>query len=238
MDQPESKEEKKNTPNNLEHDSKPTTCDGNKEVVADCSQSKGDNKQKISNWTDRIQSAATVCLVFITFFYALFAYYQVCEMRKATVASTEAASAATKAANIAAATLTSSGITVNKTLAEMKTQSDAMKKNAEATINNTILAGKSFNATQDQFRLEQRAWVAADNIRLHKDMNSTENVQIDYSIKNTGKSPALRIKNAFEIHVKGLDTQDSVFKWVSKEEISLAPGTDYAFIARRDTPFS
>jgi len=79
-----------------------------------------------------VVAISTVFIAVVTYFYMRFAGQQVCEMRKATIASVGAADAAKKAADIAYDTYRDGQDSFKATMNEMKKQSVAMSETAKS----------------------------------------------------------------------------------------------------------
>lgn len=74
-----------------------------------------------------------------------------------------------------------------------KKAADAAEKAAKAASAQVALAQESLDATVNQFRLDQRAWVSVKDVKLDKSYSLTENGSIVIDIHNTGKTPALDV---------------------------------------------
>jgi hypothetical protein len=124
--------------------------------------------------------------------YTTFAALQWREMKEAT-------DAATKSAEIAAAAFTSSGITINKTLAEMRTQSEAMQKSSDAnkqvadtSTKQASISQRNLMEIRNQFRLEQKPWMGVAMISAPIiEVGQPIRLRIDF--KNFGKTPANKV---------------------------------------------
>jgi hypothetical protein len=77
-------------------------------------------------------------------------------------------------------------------LDQMIVSTKAADKSAAAAKDNAVQAAKSFNATIDQFRLDQRAWVGIDAWGGIPKIG--EPFIISVQIKNSGKTPALNVQ--------------------------------------------
>lgn len=118
--------------------------------------------------------------------YTIFTGNMMCSTQKA-------ADAAKTSADVAAATANSSGISINRTLAIMEDQVAAMEKTARANDLVARLAEKNIITAQNQFRLDQRAWIGIEGVE-GKIVPDTTTYAI-VRIKNTGKSPAKHLKH-------------------------------------------
>lgn len=104
----------------------------------------------------------------------------------------QAADAAKTSADVAVATLNSSGITVNKTLAEMKRQSDAMRDNVDIALDGIKISKMSIDKAESRSRLDQRAWMGIESISGKPEVDKPFIISIKF--KNSGDSPAKNAK--------------------------------------------
>jgi len=83
MNQIENNKKKEKFRNAFEDNSKSFSGNAKKRTAADYTKEKSNNNQKMTSGADKIQAIATICIVFITFFYTRYASQQVREMKKA-----------------------------------------------------------------------------------------------------------------------------------------------------------
>ena len=133
--------------------------------------------------------------------YTAIAAYQGCEMRKAAEATKTSADSAKIAADTAKNTF---DLTHDYLLKEIQKQTKAMQDAADANGEAVDLAERNINATQEQSRLDQRAWVGViDTIPpSFKDgdiavyiKEGEKNTGFGVVIGNSGKTPARKVKN-------------------------------------------
>lgn len=61
------------------------------------------------------------------------------------------------------------------------------------------LAERSIKATQEQFRLDQRAWLNVREPKFTEPLNSQKSLQISFTIKNIGKTPAQHVHYRYKV---------------------------------------
>jgi hypothetical protein len=97
---------------------------------------------------------------------------------------------------------------MNKTVEEMASQSEAMQDVVDANEEAVGLAERNINATQGQSRLDQRAWVGVIDMipPSFKDgdiavyiKEGEKNTGFGVNIGNSGKTPARKVKNKQKI---------------------------------------
>lgn len=210
MDQSKGDENTKDPKGAEDNNSNPSTSTQTKKntTIPPGAQEKSDNKQKI-NWPVWIQAICTIIIVFITGFYTHYAGKQAVYMKNSV--------------DIATATLNTSGITVNKTLAEMRTQSEAMQKSAEASKKNAEVSARGvavsrfgIKTIERQTRLDQRAWIGITKVLCVMESGKPLSVEIDF--KNTGKSPAIKFRQKIVVEFK----QKNVSPDFSNENIATS----------------
>jgi hypothetical protein len=181
MDELPSNQEKGNTNDAGEDGSKQVPSkSGENDKITNTDKNEGDKKQEV-NWPSRIQAGATVALIVITLIYTYYSREQAEQMRNAV--------------KIAQDTYVAGENSLKSTLTEMKRQSAATEQSVQ-------LAERNIKATQEQFRLDQRAWL---NLREPKFMelpNSQKFRQIYFIIKNTGKTPAQPVFSRYKMWIQ------------------------------------
>jgi len=148
-----------------------------------------------------------VIVAFGTLFYAAAAIFQIYLMDSAAKNSTDQ---------------------TEKLIVEMKRQSQSMKDVAEANKKAVELAVQSIKATQEQFRLDQRAWIS-----VAKGSFDAKRISIKYIFKNSGKTPALRVRVNHKSWFKSatgqiLDKVES--ESIHNRGISYGPGDEHPTI--------
>jgi len=144
-------------------------------------------------------------VAFGTLFYAAAAIFQICLMNSAAKHSSDQ---------------------VEKIIVEMRRQTKSMKDVAEANKKAVELAAQSIKATQDQFRLDQRAWISIVKGSLVKPIDAKK-ISLKFIIRNSGKTPALRVRVKNKAWIKS-DSGQILIKTVSKNnrEVSYGPGDE------------
>jgi hypothetical protein len=141
-----------------------------------------------------IMTITTVSICVVTGIYTYYAREQIRETRKAV--------------DIAEASLRAGDDSMRKTWAAMKEQTEAMQDTSKASQDAVKLAKRSIEATQEQFRLDQRAWVGViertppafqDGTR-HFFVKEGERCTLGVMIKNSGKTPAIHFKSKQMMH--------------------------------------
>jgi hypothetical protein len=128
------------------------------------------------------------------------------EIQKQTVSAKTSANAAKSASE-----------TANKTLTEIEKQSTASAKTVE-------LATQNMKAVQDQFRLDQRAWINITEARFREPLSAKTNNHIDLSLKNTGKTPALQVVYKYKTWIQVSGKTIAELEKVGNSETVYGPG--------------
>jgi hypothetical protein len=111
-------------------------------------------------------------------------------------------------------------------IVEMGRQSQSMKDAAEANKKAVELAAQSIKATQEQFRLDQRAWISVSKGSLMEPLDAKK-ISFKFIVKNSGKTPALRVKINHKAWIKSAAGQILTKKEsMSTREISYGPGDE------------
>jgi hypothetical protein len=124
---------------------------------------------------------------------------QLAEMKKASLDTHTAASAAKDAADIAGNTLKSNAKSASDTILEMQKQSEAMQKaasaadrQASATLAQVASANKALVSSMNASRLDQRAWIGVRSVTPWVDEHGK--IGAEMLVENTGRTPALNVK--------------------------------------------
>lgn len=159
-------------------------------------------KEDEQNRRDRKRFRIEVATLIVIFIYTTIAGYQGYKMRQATEAAKESARAATKASKTAEDTF---NLNKDSLLAEVQKQTKAMD-DSNNSMKETVKQSKAaLDATVDNFRMDQRAWVGPTSIdppeyaEGEKKVYVKEGQQIKATIKiiNSGKTPALNVHNTY-----------------------------------------
>jgi hypothetical protein len=101
---------------------------------------------------------------------------------------------------------------MHEQLVEIGKQTPSLAKAAEAAQVTAIAARDALAATLDISRDDQRAWVSLDGIDVVFD--STTGTRVKLHFTNTGKTPALKVRSAFDIQVLGQDVHPILDKYL------------------------
>lgn len=167
----------------------------------------GDNMECI-DWPSWIQAISTIVIIFVTGYYAYYAREQVKQME-----------AAVKEAR---AMREESSTTSSKIVDEMGEQSKAMQELAAMNKKTVELTDRSIKATQEQFGLEQRAWIDLEMIGFTEPLNSNKLMRIAFAIKNIGKTPAQHVNYMYFYWIRGVEGPATSVS--NALELSIAPG--------------
>ncbi len=92
------------------------------------------------------------------------------------------------------------------------------------------LAERSIKATQEQFRLDQRAWLNMREPKFTEPLNSQKSLRISFTIKNVGKTPAQRVHYRYKVSIQ---TPGKPILWIpfipivfENSDICYAPGDE------------
>lgn len=111
-------------------------------------------------------------------------------------------------------------------ISEMRRQSQSMKETAESNKKAVELAEQSIKATQDHFRLQQRAWLSVPKGSLEYPLDAKK-ISFKFIVKNSGNTPALRVRVNHRAWVKSASgeiiTKNEKF---NSREISYGPGDE------------
>jgi hypothetical protein len=128
------------------------------------------------------------------------------EIQKQTISAQTSANAAKSASDIA-----------SKTLAEIEKQNATSAKTVQ-------LATQNMKAVQDQFRLDQRAWINIMEAKFREPLNAKTTSHIDLSLKNTGKTPALQVVHRYRAWIQVSGKTIAWIERVGTSEIVYGPG--------------
>ena len=162
------------------------------------------------DWPSWIQAISTIAIVFVTTYYAYCARQQVRQMESSVKESRTMRE--------------ESNTTSSKILAEMGEQSKAIQELAAMNKKTVELADRSIKATQEQFRLEQRAWITLTMLGFTETLNSKKIMRIAFTIKNIGKTPAQHVKYMFVYWIRGAEGPATNIS--DAVEICVAPGEE------------
>jgi len=113
-----------------------------------------------------------------------------------------------------------------KLIVEMRRQSQSMKDVAEANKKAVELAAQSLEATQNQFRLDQRAWISVIKGSLIEPLDPKK-ISFKFIVKNSGKTPALRVRVNNKAWIKSAAGQILTKNEIkNNREISYGPGDE------------
>lgn len=102
-------------------------------------------------------------------------------------------------------------------LLAQKTERDSRK----STEDQARQSGKALDASIDNFRQDQRAWVSVKNARLTKPFSTTEKAQVTVLVTNTGHTPALKMY--FSCRGMKLDAEPTCDSHLGKGEVFKSP---------------
>ena len=118
----------------------------------------------------------------------------------------------------------------DRLIAENGKQSKAMQDAAEANKKSIELAERSIKATQEQFRLDQRAWLSMREPKFTESLNLQKSLRISCTIKNVGKTPAQRVHYRYKVSIQ---TLGEPILWIpfipvifDNNDICYAPGDE------------
>ncbi len=146
-----------------------------------------------ATWTNII---LTLVLAVFTAIGAGAAWYQGHVARLAAKASQDAADAAGKAAGAAAGTLTE---TIANNVRQEGLAEQARKDAIAAANASNAQSVNALQATIDNFRQEQRAWIAPKNAYFTMPPDSTDPIKFEIQYVNVGKQPAFAVRPTYTI---------------------------------------
>lgn len=185
---------------------------------------KDDSYQEKSYRLDRKRYLVEIATLIVLGIYTLVAGYQAYKMREATRAAKQSADAAVLAVK-----------------EEMPKQTEAMQGAAKAAEQSSGLSEKSVTASIQQFRLEQRAWVAVGSVTVpeYREGNKPvylkegEKAVFEVNLLNSGKTPALNVSaiSAYTILPRGFEFSPNYPPpaQTMRSKAVIQPGQPYLF---------
>ena len=120
---------------------------------------------------------------------------------------------------------------------EMQKTSSATKQAAEAGAGAVKVAERNIKTTQDQFTLDQRAWINIEGANIREPFNPSKNIKIDFTTKNSGKTPALHVKYRFRTWIQYSGQKFGEVKKHISSEVTYGPGDEKLQTIYSDKPY-
>jgi hypothetical protein len=92
----------------------------------------------------------------------------------------------------------------------------------EQTDTAVKLSKENAESSTNQFRLDQRAWISVEEMRLLEDVKAGNRFNLAIELKNVGKTPARHMKLQWAIDYAG-DKRTSSFTGHGGFDVSLGP---------------
>ncbi|MGA2525747.1 MAG: hypothetical protein ABSF79_03920 [Smithellaceae bacterium] len=121
-------------------------------------------------------------------------------------------------------------------IGEMQNQTKAMQDAANATMNTVKVAERNIKSTQEQFRLDQRAWISITKANFREPLDAKKKAVIDFVVKNSGKTPALHLRGSYETWYQHLGTASLKVGKTISGEIAYGPGDEKVTFIGWDEP--
>jgi hypothetical protein len=148
------------------------------------------------------------------------------------------------AITMALCTLAIAGITAVYThfagqqVKQMEGSVTEMKSQSVATKQAVYLAERNIKTTQEQFRLDQRAWINIENGSMRHPFDPSKIVRVDFTTKNSGKTPARHVKYVFRAWIKYSGQKIAKIEKPVNIEFIYGPGDVRIQSLYTDNPYS